>query len=263
MEINDYIIGMVKAINKIFKRRRIIMSTEQIIKRELDEQDLDNAQRTQFDALLYVENGGETPLPTWLEKKILKRCAKYGFRFGEVVGTIAASPIVAAEYAKKASRQSVAEKVQLDNFNKHGLKVEKLSKTGGSAMRLLDTGELVFGSLGSRGVGTKSFDSRRGNDLILQKFTNEPGGAQDNQGRDAITYLKAANKYVANNDSKFRFVAVLDGPYYRRNWARFNQYANGKILVENSDSYINKCKNEVIKKAVTRKSVNKVKELTA
>lgn len=237
------------------------MNTEQIIKRELDRQDLENAEETQFAALLYVENGGD--LPRWLEEKILKRCRKYGFRFGEVTGTIASSPVVAAEYAKSATRQSVAEKVQIANFNKNGLKVEKLSGTGGNAMRLLETGELVFGSLGNTTVATKALDSRRGNDLIAQKFTEEFGGAQDNQGQDALNYLKAANLYVAKNKNKFRFVAVLDGNYYRRNWLRFNQYANGRVLVETSDSYISKCKSRTTKKVAATKRTTKVKEATA
>ena len=231
------------------------MKTNEIIRRELDRTDLTNAEETQFAALLFVESGEDLPL--WLEEKILKRCRKYGFRFGEVVGAIASSPITAAEYAKSATRQSVAEKTQIVNFNKNGLKVEKLPGTGPNALRLLETGELVYGSLGLETISTKSIDSRRKNDFIFQKYTNDTGGGQDNQGDDVVKFLKAANKYVDQNKNRYRFVAVLDGPYYKPYWRKFAQYTNGRVLVETSDSYINKCKSRTTKKVNVTKQTGK------
>ena len=249
MGISDYVKYMIKAIDKFFKRRRIIMSTSELIRQELDKRDVENAKETQIAALRFVEN--DKPLPRWLSEKVLKRCAKYGFRYGEVVGSIASNAITAAEYAKSATRQSVAEKTQLVNFIKNGLNVEKLPSTGQRAMRLLDTGELVFGSLAPTAVGTKAIDSKFGNDFLFQKYTEEIGGAQDNQGRDVLTYLKAANKYTELNKNKFRFVAIVDGEFYQTNWEKFHQYVNGRVLVETSDSYINKIKTKKIKKATT------------
>jgi len=222
------------------------MNTNEIIKDALDKRDVSNAIETQLAALKFVETG--TPLPQWLAEKIIKRCEKYGFRYGEVVGAVATSAITAAEYAKSATRQSVAEKTQLSNFTKNGLAVEKLPSTGQNAVRLLDTGEIVFGSLSTRAVATKAMDAKYGNDFLFQKFTQEYGGAQDNQGRDVLTMLKAANKYVAANKNKFRFVAILDGDFYQANWEKFNQYINNKVLVETSDSYINSWKTKAAKK---------------
>ena len=130
------------------------------------------------------------------------------------------------------------------------MEVEKLPSTGQRALRLLDTGELVFGSLGTKAVSTKAIDAKYGNDFLFQKFTNEFGGAQDNQGRDVLTFLKAANKYVAANKNKFRFVAVLDGDFYQANWEKYNQYVNKRVLVETSDSYINSLKTKTAKRGV-------------
>jgi hypothetical protein len=247
MKINAYIIDMVKAINKFFKEKEISMSTEKIIKRELDRKDLKNAEETQFAALLFIES--EVELPVWLEEKILKRCRKYGFRFGEVVGSIAASPIIAAEYAKSATRQGVAEKVQFDTILKNGVKIEKLPNSGPGAIRILD-GNLVYGSRGVTDRSTKALDGRRANDWTLFKYTEDFGGAQDNQGRDVLNFLDSANAYIERHPNNYRFVAVIDGNYYKRNWRLFEQYINGRVLVETTDSYIAKCRERIVSSSV-------------
>jgi len=265
MEINDYYTYMVKAINKFFKvgvktpikEKEIIMSTERIIRRELDKKDLDNAEETQFAALLFIEDGEE--LPRWLEEKIIKRCIKYGFRFGEVVGEIASSRVTAAEYAKSAVRQSVAEKIQFATLNKNGLNVEKLPSSGPGAVRILD-GDLVYGSLGATDRATKALDGRRANDWLFSKFTEDNGGSQDNQGRDVLNFLDGANAYIAKHANNYRFVALLDGKYYRKNYRMFDQYVDGRILVETTDSYTVKCRERataVRDSVVARRADNK------
>lgn len=240
MKINDYYIYITETTNKIFKvktlkEKEIIMSTERTIKRELDKRDLDNAEETQFAALLYIEDG--TELPRWLEEKIVKRCTKYGFRFGEVVGEIASSRVVAAEYAKSAVRQSIAEKVQFATLNKNGLNVEKLPNSGPGAVRIMD-GDLVYGSLNDTDRATKAIDGRRANDWLFSKFTSDNGGSQDNQGRDVLNFLDAAKVYTTKHANNYRFVALIDGKYYRKNYRMFDQYTNGRVLVENTDNYI-------------------------
>jgi len=248
MKINDYYMYMVNTITKFFKvinlkeKETIIMSTERVIRRELDKRDLDNAEETQLAALLHIEDGVE--LPRWLEEKIVKRCNKYGFRFGEVVGEIASSRIVAAEYAKSAVRQSVAEKVQFATLNKNGLSVEKLPNSGPGAVRILD-GDLVYGSLGSTDRATKAIDGKRSNDWIFSKFTRDGGGSQDNQGRDVLNFIDGANAYISKHTNNYRFVALLDGKYYNKNYQMFSQYINGRILVETTDNYIAKCRERI------------------
>jgi len=54
MKNNAYIIGMAGIINNFLKERKIIMSTERVIKRELDKRDLDNTEETQLIALLHI-----------------------------------------------------------------------------------------------------------------------------------------------------------------------------------------------------------------
>lgn len=238
---------MTGIINKIFKvktlkEKEIIMSTERTIKRELDKRDLDNAEETQFAALLFIENGEE--LPIWLEEKILKRCRKYGFRFGEVAGAIASSPITAAEYAKSAKRQGIAEKVQFAALNKNGLKIEKLPSSGPGAVRIL-AGDLVYGSLGATDRATKALDGRRANDWVSSKFTEDNGGSQDNQRLDILNFVDGANAYIAKHTNNYRFVAMLDGDYYRKNWQLLKQYVNGRVLIETTDSYIAKCRERI------------------
>lgn len=255
MKINDYYIYMVNTITKIFKVKNLkeketnFMATEKVIKREIDRKDVENAEETQLLALSYVETG--YPLPTWLNDKIEKRCAKYGFRYGEVIGSIAASPITAAEYAKSATRQGVAEKIQFEALDKNGVKIEKLPSSGPGAIRILD-GKLVYGSLGVTDRSTKAIDGRRANDWVFFKYTEDFGGAQDNQGRDVLNFLDSANDYITKNSNNYRFVAVIDGQYYKRNWQLFNQYVNGRVLVETTDTYTAKCRDRI---ASNRQSV--------
>ncbi len=249
MNINAYYIYMVNTINKFFKEKESTMGTEKVIKRELDKRDLDNAEETQFAALLFVENRED--LPRWLEEKILKRCKKYGFRFGEVAGAIASSPVIAAEYAKSAKRQGVAEKVQFGVLNKNGLKIEKLPSSGPGAVRILD-GDLVYGSLGATDRATKALDGRRANDWVSVKFTEDNGGSQDNQRLDILNFVDSANAYIAKHSNNYRFVAMLDGDYYRKNWRILKQYVNGRVLIETTDSYVAKCRERI---ATNRDSV--------
>lgn len=224
------------------RKETYFMATEKVIKRELDRIDLQNAEDTQLAALEFVETG--YPLPEWLEDKVNKRCAKYGFRFGEVVGAIAASPIIAAEYAKSATRQGVAEKIQFEALEKNGVSIEKLPSSGPGAIRILD-GDLVYGSLGVTDRSTKAIDGRRANDWVFFKYTEDFGGAQDNQGRDVLNFLDSANDYIAKNANNYRFVAVIDGQYYKRNWQLFNQYTNGRVLIETTDTYVAKCRERI------------------
>jgi len=105
---------------------------------------------------------------------------------------------------------------------------------------------LVYGSLGATDRSTKAIDGRRSNDWVFSKFTWDGGGSQDNQGRDVLNFLDGANDYIAKHANNYRFVALLDGKYYRKNYRMFDQYVNGRVLVENTDNYIVKCRERVV-----------------
>ncbi len=212
------------------------MKSNKFIQGRMDRTDVRNAEDLQLQVINYIEK--HTPLEDWIENKIAKRCAKYGFRRARVIAELARSFVLCTEFAKSASRQRVAEKAQIENFNRNGLKVAKLADVGSDSIRLMD-GDLVYGRIGRLARATKSIDAQFGNDFIALKWTKDTGGSQGNQWLDALSFIDAANEYIQKHKkSSVRFVVVLDGPFYRTNWARYKQYATPRLLVETSDSYI-------------------------
>lgn len=211
------------------------MKSNKFIQGRLDRTDVKNAEDLQLQVTKHLENG--TPLDEWIENKVAKRCAKYGFRRIRVLAELVRSFVLCTEFAKSATRQRVAEKAQIENFNRNGLKVVKLADVGSDSIRLMG-GDLVYGRIGRLARATKSIDAQYGNEFLFMKWTNESGGSQENQWRDALGFIDAANEYIEKHNNNVKFVVILDGPFYGTNWARYKQYATPRLLVETSDSYI-------------------------
>jgi len=198
-------------------------------------EDREGMHQTQWDAIQTIETGRELPL--WLVEKIDNFADHYGFEFGEVLGAIASSTILAANFAKASSRRSIGERCQVNYLSDRGINVEVLERNGHESLRLLH-GKLVKGYVANDKEYTKSVDFRNGNDLICAKWTDGYGGAQDNQARDVRHFLKQASKYVKKNDDGVRFVALLDGDYYDKNRSMYDAYTSDRVLVETSDTYM-------------------------
>jgi hypothetical protein len=159
---------------------------------------------------------------------------------GEVLASILSDTVAATAFAKSASRQRVAEKAQLYYLkNVRKIKIERLKQNGPESIRLRN-GNLEYGT-STTGDSTKSIDALgNSTDFIFVKWTDGNGGGQDNQAFDAIRFLEGAAKYVAKHDDGRRFVAILDGPYYAKNWHKFIKYASDRLLIETSDTYKSK-----------------------
>ena len=208
-------------------------------KDKIKEKDLENLVKTQLSMLDHLEDGAAL-VPNF-EKKIRTYATKYGITRAEVVSSILTDDIAASVFAKSASRQRTAEKAQLEYLQHvRGVRIEKLPSSGYNSIRLQD-GELVKGNVPKLIGSTKTIDAVSDNhhtvDYICQKFTDGFGGAQDNQASDAIKFLEAAQEYVDTHDDRVRFVAILDGNYYKRHWAVFTSFRTDRVLVETSDTY--------------------------
>jgi len=70
------------------------------------------------------------------------------------------------------------------------------------------------------------------------KYTNEEGGAQDNQYKDAVSFIDQANLYYKKNKfSDIKFILILDGNYYIKKMNDIKKLINhSNILVETSTS---------------------------
>lgn len=194
-----------------------------------------NLQKTKSAVKRHLDFGD--PLVPNFEKKIAKFCKRYEMSRGEVLASILSDDVAATRFAKTASRQRMAEKSQLDYLQKiRKIKIHRLKQSGPDSIRLRN-GELVYGTITTK-HSTKSLDAFSGNtDWVFLKWTDGYGGGQDNQAFDAIRFLEAATKYVEKHDDKYRFVAILDGPYFARHWHVFTDYRSNRVMVETSDSY--------------------------
>jgi len=224
---------------KIFLGKEHFMSVEEFVKNRLLEKDRENLVKTKDAMAAHINEG--TPLVANFETKIRNYCEHYGMTRGHVVASILSDDVAATAFAKAANRQRTAEKAQLEYMQLvRGIRIEGLPASGYRSLRLQD-GEIVDGFTPRNVNSTKTFDAVSDNhhtvDYITQKFTMGAGGAQDNQGRDAIRFLEAAWDYVESSDNRVRFVAILDGGYYARHWHVFTSYRNDRVLVESSDTY--------------------------
>lgn len=233
MNVIDYVRGCT-----LDKDRYNLQKTKSVVKRHLDFGD---------------------PLVPKFEEKIAKFCKRYEMSRGEVLASILSDDVAATRFAKTASRQKIAEKSQLGYLQKvRKVKIQRLKQSGPDAIRLR-AGELEYGICTTKN-STKSLDAFSGNtDWVFLKWTDGYGGGQDNQAFDAIRFLEAATKYVEKHDDKYRFVAILDGPYFARHWTVFTDYRSNHVLVETSDSYKKRGRPAIVnlsgsKTAMTRKA---------
>lgn len=216
------------------------MNVIKYVKERMLEKDRYNLRKTKATVKNYLDRG--SPLVPAFEEKIGRFCDRYNMSRGEVLASILSDKIAATTFAKSASRQRVAEKAQLYYLkNVRRIKIERLKQSGPESVRLRK-GNLEYGT-STTGDSTKSIDALGDNsDFLFVKWTDGTGGGQDNQAFDAIRFLEAATKYINKHDDDRRFVAILDGPYYAKNWRKFIEYTNSRLLVETSDTYNSKTK---------------------
>lgn len=133
---------------------------------------------------------------TWAQKKIVNWAEKYGYDKNEVEQKIMNDDMFAAMFAKDPIKQNYTEKIA-----EQLLGVKHLANT---AMSFTEDGELVEGCAVNN---SKSVDFIKDNVYITQKYTTSNGGAQDNQYRDVIQFLKYGSK-------RHKVAAYIDGSYY-------------------------------------------------
>jgi len=122
------------------------------------------------------------------------------------------------------SKQGLDEKLQIEYFQlKYNTKIEKLPSTGKKALCISKSYQIVApaGLNFKIGERTKTFDamSKTLDDektYYSIKYTNESGGAQDNQLKDIETFLSFSNEYLRRNpDGKIKFSVILSGEYMK------------------------------------------------
>lgn len=152
-------------------------------------------------------------------KRVATLAKKTGFTEDQIIAEVISSEIFfRANILPEPGRQGVHEKT-LEKFIQTAIPTLSnsvmLTKSGKNA-KWFHEGNIVVANPKNN---TKSIDLQAElvkNDEIVNvygicKYTNEGGGAQDNQHADVVATLKHCTK-----DQKFIAVAILDGDYYRK-----------------------------------------------
>lgn len=155
-----------------------------------------------------------------LEKKIINHIAFFEglMSYEDVRQGILDNIIIASKFCKDPSKQNISEKAAIELLG-----VEKLPQVGARSIRFNDSGDIVHIAQGN----TKSADFKLNEYFATQKYTNETGGAQDNQRNDVIDFLKRGS-------IKNKVAAVVDGPYWDKHW----RAELAKMFADNSNVLI-------------------------
>lgn len=211
------------------------MNAKSFIKEGLATRDRENVFELQFTLLLYLEE--QAPLPKWLAEKIEKRAEETGLRKGEIIASAASNILAATTLAKKANRQTLAEKLQIEYLRDiRGISVNKLPTNGEGSIRLR-AGNFVYDSNKAYMGATKTIDATFTQDFIAFKYVNEAGGAQDNQISDVKDFLINAIRYTQKHDNLYTFSAIVDGKYIESKINELKVHTNKRVRVFTSDTY--------------------------
>ena len=137
----------------------------------------------------------------WVKEKIENHMAAFNglFTFNEIRQEILTSDLVASKFCKDPSKQNISE-----NLAGKVLGWNKCSQSGPKSIRFDENGDIV--KIKSPGT-TEAVDFNEMGYYITQKFTEEEGGAQNNQKEKVITFLKQGS-------IKHKVMAVVDGNYW-------------------------------------------------
>ncbi|MFV9451759.1 hypothetical protein ACNF36_02465 [Mycoplasma sp. 4463] len=190
----------------------------------------------------------ENGIPEWLElkiKKVVDRVfldKKYEDKIRESLLT---DDVLLSFLMKDPKRQNIYESVFKDELTKIGVNVQKLNPKGAEALYLLND-EIVHNS-NDKPRELKSLDfviHHNGKTIyVVNKYTNECGGAQDNQYNDVIIQLKNLGPNTV--DSVW---FCLDGQYYTESRIQALKDINENAIILDLDKLITKLQTNSIKK---------------
>ncbi len=146
--------------------------------------------------------------------KIENYCKKWDDNKTEVINLIMTDDRFARTFIIDPKKQNIYEKLFLNYVNKKGYNITNLINKGKEAI-CLENGNIRKGSATTTSTKSMDFIEVKNNKTIYyyHKYTNECGGAQDNQYRDMIHFITEASKVKNNN---ILFIALCDGDYYTK-----------------------------------------------
>lgn len=146
-------------------------------------------------------------------------------------------------------RQNIYEQV-LYNFMSNFVNIEKLPSGGPSALFIFQ--DSITNNTENNHIPKeiKSIDfiihTETSTLFIVHKYTNENGGAQDNQFNDVITQLKNIGEHTCN-----KIIFCLDGRYYNPQKINYLQSINPNVKITNIEN-IRELINSLTKTTITK-----------
>lgn len=182
-----------------------------------------------------------------MQIKIKNYAEKYGLQTNYVEQKILDDSNFASFFAKDPSRQGIHEKIAAEYIRTLKLDYFRvLPKGGKNALYPAFNG---VDNTNEYNVKSLDFEIKIGqvNIYTICKHTDQEGGAQDNQYNDVLQTIKAIKK--TNELKNIKYVAILDGEYYRRkNRLDFlNKISENRVRcmsIEDLDLYLEEIKDE-------------------
>lgn len=139
-------------------------------------------------------------------------------------------------FMKDPKKQNVYEKILLKHLTDSGINAKKLPPSGKNAL-YCKNGRIKNIQKKDRPKELKSldFEIKINNKVIylVHKYTNEDGGAQDNQYNDVIHQLNNLDSNTTPN-----VWLCLDGPYYNKERIEYLKSINPNIKIVNRNNII-------------------------
>lgn len=137
----------------------------------------------------------------WVKEKIQNHMQAFEglFTYDEIRQDILVNNITASKFCKDPSKQNISE-----NLAGKVLGWKKCPQSGKNSIRFDENGNIVKVKFPGT---TEAVDFNEMGYYITQKFTDDEGGAQNNQKEKVITFLKQGS-------IKHKVMAVVDGNYW-------------------------------------------------
>ena len=148
--------------------------------------------------------------------KITNASNRWGISEEEIIKSVSNDLVAAAHFAKDPIKQNIYELAAAEHISKQKY-ITCFKKLPNNKLVIIK-GEIRDKKDTKSASGAKSIDfswSYKGIKVYAShKHTNQEGGAQDNQYQDLQNFIREAR---GNKDKGIVFIAIADGPYYKRN----------------------------------------------
>lgn len=168
----------------------------------------------------------------WVKTKIVNHLERHSYlniSFDEIKNLIMTNDLIASFFIKDPSKQNISEKMFADIVSSID-GVENFEDLPSSTNLYLQNGKLV--RLQERPMNLKTvdyiFNYKDRRYICTQKYTNEAGGAQDNQYHDVAVFLQ--NSLGLSYEDGVA-VALVDGDYYTEDKIHALQQINRYAIV--------------------------------